>query len=93
MRYFLGEGLFGGAVGILPRQFNGFQNLEAENSWVVVAWELGRLRETQVQKLFPSRFITSSPPTRLPLHSISFLPPTPRCLSPPYIFTLQYLTL
>ena len=59
MRELLGEGLFGGAVGILPRQFNGFQNLEAENSWVVVAWELGRLRETQVQKLFPSSFINS----------------------------------
>ena len=59
MRDFLGEGLFGWAVGILPRQFNGFQNLEAENSWVVVAWELGRLRETQVQKLFPSSFINS----------------------------------
>ena len=59
MRDLLGEGLFGGPVGILPRQFNGFQNLEAENSWVVVAWELGRLRETQVQKLFPSSFINS----------------------------------
>lgn len=69
MRDLLGEGLFGGAVGILPRQFNGFQNLEAENSWVVVAWELGRLRETQVQKLFPSRFINSLPNTiTSPLH-------------------------
>ena len=38
MRDFLGEGLFGWVVGVLPRQFNGFQNLEAENSWV---WLLG----------------------------------------------------
>ena len=52
MRDFLGEGLFGWVVGILPRQFNGFQNLEAENSSGCGCLGAG-LRETQVQKLFP----------------------------------------
>ena len=46
----------------------------------VVAWELGRLRETQVQKLSPSRLtsaiggrnIGSSRRTRLLIHAFSF---------------------
>ena len=74
MRDFLGEGLFGWAVGILPRQFNGFQNLEAENSGWWLLGELGRLRDTSTKAL--SLFIHQFSPQHdyLSTPSPSYLP-------------------